>query len=146
MNILFVCTGNTCRSVMAERWLRRRLAEKGLGWEVRSAGVAADPQGWVPDTLRDVLAEAGLERDFQHRPARLDRALTAWADRILVMEQSHKAVIERQFPEAAGKTELLRSAAKLPGPAEVPDPIGGEPAVYRRTFQVIAEAVDALLP
>lgn len=103
--ILFVCTGNTCRSPMAEAMLRRMAAEKGITIGIRSAGVS---------TIDGLPVSAGaLEalrlRDIDHKAS--SRALTSeavtWADIVLTMTSGHKRGLLQRFPEAVDKAYTL---------------------------------------
>lgn len=144
MKILFVCTGNTCRSVLAHQWMLKLIRDGRLTAEVRSAGVAADPFFPVPSEVREALGKAGAEPAFEHAPRRLDRELADWADLILVMEEIHLAFIRQQFPQAAKRAFLLREHAGVGGAAEVPDPIGHQAEAYKKTLSSIQEALRPL--
>jgi protein-tyrosine-phosphatase len=105
--ILFVCTGNTCRSPMAEGILRRMLEDQGLQHvEVRSAGVAA-----MDGTPVSGLAAAILQqRGFTHAlsSASLTEELLEWADLVLTMTSNHKQHTLQRFPEFVDKVHTLK--------------------------------------
>lgn len=144
-NILFVCTGNICRSPMAEAIFRHRLGERP-GWTVKSAGVAAAP-GW-PASEEAVIAlrEWGIDARA-HRSQPLSHRLVEEADWIVVMTQGHAQAVTRMFPEARNRVRLLTGFGTRRGrPEDVPDPIGGSVEVYRYTRDMIDRAaVDVLL-
>jgi protein-tyrosine-phosphatase len=109
MRILFVCTGNTCRSPMAEGLFRQMAREAGVPLEVKSAGVAA-----IPGMSISRHAEAVLRDQHIHDPitsSSLDETLTDWADVILTLTQSHKQQVIYRFPSAASKTFVLKEYA-----------------------------------
>lgn len=142
MNVLFVCTGNTCRSVLAEHLLRKAARERGLEWDVRSCGVAADPGFPIPAPVRKLLAERGIE--LHHQPRALSAELVETSDVILAMTAQHLAAIRASFPASRAKTSLLRSYAGLDG-ADVADPIGMPEKEYRKTAAELEDALERIL-
>ncbi len=143
MKLLFVCTGNVCRSLMAERLALDLARRRGLPLEARSCGVAAE--GWyrVPAEAWAALKEAGVA-ESPHRARLAERALLAWADSVLVMTARQREVLRDQFPEHRAKIALLREAAGLSG--EVADPIGKPLATFRSCRDSLQEALERLLP
>lgn len=105
-NILFVCTGNTCRSPMAEAILRKLASERQLALEVRSAGVAAMDGTSLSRYAEAVLHDHGIHEPF--RSTALHEQLLEWADLILTLTQSHKQYVLERFPVAVGKTHTLK--------------------------------------
>lgn len=106
VRVLFVCTGNTCRSPMAEALLRAKAKERGVPVEVRSAGVAA--VGGVPVSAHaaEVLRERQVPHDGLSSPVTVEAV--KWADLILTMTAGHKRMLLERYPEALEKTHTLK--------------------------------------
>ncbi len=145
--VLFVCTGNTCRSPMAEGGLRALLRNHDADHvEVLSAGTAAAPG--LPATTYAVEAAKTWHADISnHRSRPTSRELLEDVDLILVMTPSHYRDVINTSPEAAEKTFLLKKYPEDSDDGEgVADPIGGSLDMYNHTFLEIGEELGRILP
>ena len=138
--ILFVCTGNICRSPTAEGVLRRMAEKEGIGLEVRSAGIGDWHVGSPPDERAQHHAR-GRGYDLSAQRARQVTASDFEAfDLILAMDRGHLRSLERMAPDAhRHKVRLL-----VPG-KDVPDPYYGGPAGFEEVLDLVEEACRGLL-
>jgi protein-tyrosine-phosphatase len=139
--IVFVCTGNICRSPMAEYMLRARMKESS-DWKIASAGLAACPGLPASAAAVHVLARDGIDLS-SHRSRALDRSLVDAADVLVVMTAAHSDQIRMLFPQAMGQVFLLTSFCEHGG--DVPDPIGSSVDAYVRTRDLIDRALPDLV-
>ena len=147
--ILFVCTGNTCRSAMAQGLFRKLLLSRKLaGVEIESAGTSA--AGGTPPTklaLQVARQQDGVDISA-HRARPLTPRLLDEADIILAMSLSHARQIESMGRQFARKTYLLTSypSWEHPDPDDIEDPIGGTREDYVRIYRRIKEQLERILP
>ena len=143
MRILFVCTGNTCRSPLAEGLARRVIHERA--WpdvEVSSAGTSAWPNAPASDGSMLVALEHGIDLGG-HRARQLSPELVAKSDIILTMGPHH---LERaEALGGVGRTWLLTAFANAERARPVSDPFGGDLATYRATFDELEDEITAVL-
>jgi tRNA threonylcarbamoyl adenosine modification protein (Sua5/YciO/YrdC/YwlC family) len=146
--ILFVCTGNTCRSPMAEVLCRDMIAKRlgcnideleDRGVLVMSAGIAAMMGGRAAAEAIETVKHWGLElRSHETQP--LTELLTRHADVVYAMTRSHREAIVAQWPSAAERTSLLSADGR-----DISDPIGGTVERYHRCIGEIAEELKIRL-
>jgi protein-tyrosine-phosphatase len=141
--IIFVCTGNSCRSVMAEGLLRFFLEQRGRKEiQIMSAGTGSMPgMGPTLETV-EVMWPEGVDVSG-HLSQQLTPDLIHYADALFCMEEGHREVVLTMDPEAGPKTHMLRNFEKKEpdGEEEIPDPIGQPMPVYQHCAKVIKEAV-----
>jgi protein-tyrosine phosphatase len=141
VKIVFVDTGNTGRSLMAETLARALAAKAGLAVTVISRGLDVDPFDEAPEAnARLLLAERGLDV-AAHRARRLEAADAAHADLILTMTPAHAQKAAALYPDAAAKILPLGLYA-VGEPEAVPDAYGKPMAAYR----AVAAQLDRFLP
>lgn len=154
--ILFVCTGNTCRSAMAEGMFKKMLEERTKGnskIEVLSAGISALPGISPTFEAISVMFEQGIDIS-QHYAQELQEELIKKADLILVMTNEHKEYIYKEFPFAQNKTFLLKkftlnnkseSNQNNQRNYEIIDPIGRKIEFYRIIARELKNNLEKIL-
>lgn len=141
--VILVCTGNICRSPMAEYLMRHRLGENTT-WTVASAGVFA--MDGAPASIEAVQALADLGIDGGgHRSQMLTGDLIQSATLLAVMTENHKRQILSHFPEAAGKVFRITEFGLGGSEEDIADPIGQSLSVYRHTRDQIDSALPDLI-
>lgn len=142
--IIFVCTGNTCRSPMAEALMKQRVADRlqctideleDRNVMIMSAGIAATSGGRASPESVQLMQERGIDISL-HESQPLSERLVRFADLILTMTRGHRDAIVAQWPDAAPRTKIV-----CRDNSDVSDPIGGPPDRYRRS----AEQIDSQL-
>lgn len=140
--IVLVCTGNTCRSPMAEGIIKRRLAESDGRWagiNVISAGVAAGDGMPANPLAIDVMRQQGIDIS-PHTSRSLSDAIVNRADLILTLTRGHRDAILAAWPELESRVHTLR-----PDGSDIADPIGGSSEMYEQCAAEIRQAVDQWL-
>lgn len=141
MRILFVCTGNSCRSPMAELYFDDLCRRAGRSdFLVRSAGTCTGDGGTVSRGAASVMQALNIDSS-RFRSRSLTPAMAAESDLIVAMTASHRQAVLALAPDAASKVHLLLD---FDGGGDVPDPFGGSDACYQAVFARMKPALENL--
>jgi len=143
-NILIVCTGNSCRSVMAEGYMKKTLKEHGKNIKVVSAGTGAMDGMTPPEETVEVMNEIGIGVS-EHRSASVRVDMVKAADVILVMEPQNKEHILDIDRNANSKIFFMRDFDKGANSKNMPDPIGKGEAYYRDVLGIVKRSVEGFI-
>ncbi|MFL5484457.1 MAG: low molecular weight protein arginine phosphatase [Gemmatimonadaceae bacterium] len=142
MNLLFVCSGNTCRSPMAEALARKIADRRGIrDLNVSSAGTNA----WENIPATDEALLVGMERELDltgHRARKLTPEIVAEADLIFVMTPGHLEQVKQMG--GRGKAHVIDEYASGAANQGVSDPYGGDLEAYRQTADVLERELEKL--
>lgn len=136
MQILFVCTGNTCRSPMAQALMERLAQEKEMNIRCDSAGLFPHPGSGVNGMAKKVLSQAFELGGFEHEAQPVTRELMEEADLVVTMTEDHRIYLVQKF----GFPEKVIT---LPG--GVGDPYGGDFEIYRTAADQILKGLETLV-
>ena len=144
--IAFICTGNSCRSVMAKYYLEKIFKNKGIkGIDLDSAGIGTVEGLRASSLTLEVLKEEGIDAS-SHCAKPVTKELVKESDLIVVMGRNHCNFLREKFPESKGKIRLLGDFfAEKSSSAEISDPIGQGKDVYKACFFRIRTELEGLV-
>lgn len=143
MTIMFVCTGNTCRSVMAHYYAAKIVSDRKLDITIISSGLEADKDTPIPAAVNKLFKKEGVPPPA-HVPVKMTAEMVKEAGLILVMTRAHKGRIIEQFPEAKDRVHTLVEYAGF-GNADLADPYGKDEIFYLEAFRLIKKAGESVL-
>ena len=144
--ILIVCTGNSCRSIMAEGYIVKRFKELGIEAKVMSAGTGTTAGMKPTEETIEVMKEHGIDVSG-YISSVLNKTHIDEANIILTMEPYHKEKVLNLAPDAKNKVYLLRqfSSEKKHNNLFISDPIGRPIEFYKEVFKVIKDSIEGFL-
>ncbi|QCX33383.1 low molecular weight protein arginine phosphatase [Caloramator sp. E03] len=142
MKLLFVCTGNTCRSCMAEAIAKSEAEKLNIDIEISSAGVHAFKGDGASKNAVIVMQEMGIDLSC-HIARPVTKQIIEDSDLILTMTNSHKDMLLSIFPSSEGKVFTIMEYAGLDG--DVVDPFGGDVEIYRNCAKQLKYLIDRIL-
>ena len=146
MRILFVCTGNICRSAMAHGYMQKRVKDLGVqdDYIIESAGTSA----YTGDRATDFAIEAMKKYNtdlVNHRATYIEEADVQDADIVMCMTEAHKIRVLNKYPNMTGKVYTIKEYIGEKGYIDIDDPWGYDMNVYTSCAKEVVYYVDKLI-
>ena len=146
MKIMFICTGNVCRSAMAEWYMKKRIKEEKLDIEVYSSGIYGEEGSGASYSAIEVMKEYGVNMD-EHVATATAKSNIKNMDLILCATNSHKQILIQMYPELKEKIFTIKEYAyndKIEN-KDISDPWGYDITVYRHCAKELVDAIDKII-
>ena len=147
MKIMFICTGNICRSAMAEGMMKKLIKENNIDAEVYSCGIYAETGNGPTYNAQEAASEYGADIS-NHRATNIRNSKIEEMDIILCATISHKQSVLYLHPELEGKVFTMKEYAKLDKNGQdmdIKDPWGYDEFVYRKCASEIEECLEKIV-
>lgn len=143
MEILFVCTGNTCRSCMAEAIFNSICTTENIACHSVSAGISIIPFSKISSSSLKIIRQKIDENYTIRNAVALDMKSIKESDLVLTMTHEIKKILQYNFPSSKEKIYTLNEYVDIN--SDFPDPFGGDYSVYLKTFEKLRESVIILI-
>ena len=145
IKIMFVCTGNICRSAMADKMLAKRVKEENLNIEVYSSGTFAENGDYPTVEAIEAMEEYGVDLK-QHRATNIRRSNIEEMDLILCATTTHKNMVLQLYPNLAGQVYTMKEyVGDTQNGIDISDPWGYDLAVYRKCAAEIEKITQKIV-
>ena len=143
--IMFVCTGNICRSAMAEKMLAKRVKEENLDIEVYSCGVSAQSGDWPTFFSIEACKDYGVDL-AKHRATNIIYSDIEEMDLVLCATESHKDIVLDWYPDLEGKVFTMKEYVNdTENGIDIKDPWGYDSEVYRKCASEIESIIEKIV-
>ena len=143
--IMFVCTGNICRSAMADKMLAKKVEEENLDIEVYSSGTFAENGDYPTSEAIEVMEEYGVDLR-QHRATNIRRSNIEEMDVILCATTNHKNMVLQLYPNLTGQVYTMKEyVGETADGIDISDPWGYDLAVYRKCATEIEKIIQKIV-